>query len=101
MKSKRGYELPEGTGVYARYELGTPFYHITKHIKNLADAEPKHIFSHAQFCYYTYNPDERVWASSSARVFWECHPQFHPNATLFGILYSKLDMKNYIRNGVY
>jgi hypothetical protein len=95
MLSKRGYELPEGTGVYARYELCTPFYHITKHVNDISNADPKHIFSHGQFCYYSYDKDEQIWASCNTREFWECHPQFHPHATLFGILFSKLDIKNY------
>ena len=83
-----GYKLPRGTRVYFWDIDQYPTSHILK------DSYTYPIFS-PEYHTYVYMENDSLWATNIVRDYWKRNPQFHPNATLFDILYSKLDMKNY------
>jgi len=73
-----GYKLSMGTEVYAYQCSHTVILYKVCKI-NLLN-------------YYIFDPHDRLYATETARWFWEKYPESHPHATLFEILSKKLDI---------
>jgi len=43
---------------------------------------------------FIFDPYDGLYATANARKFWERYPETHPHATLFIMLYKKLEIGN-------
>jgi hypothetical protein len=43
--------------------------------------------------YFIYDYSDGLWATEWAREIWEKHPHCHPHASLFTLLYKKLELE--------
>jgi len=76
-----GFDLPKNTLVY--YYVGTkPTLTRINGYTNIR------IF---KFIFDSY---DGLYATANARKFWKLHPETHPHATLFIMLYKKLEIGN-------
>ena len=79
METRIGHELPYDTDVYAwSFRFNQPT--LTKKVDYLK---------------YILEPRDGAWASCAVRGFWEMHPEHQPYSSLFGILYKKLEIRQY------
>ena len=81
--AKKGSGLPEGTTVYmANFGKSSHVWQST--IKRRYD--PFRIDLE-----YIFDPADGLWATTHVRALWEQHPHLHPHASLFTLLYKKLE----------
>jgi len=76
-----GYDLPTSTFVY----VYAGQYTVLKVKSN------KYGFAYLK---YHFNLQDELYATESVREYWKRYPEKHPHATLFEILYKKLEIGN-------
>ena len=90
---RRGSELPEGTVVYI-----TGFVKAFRVWQSTIKRQYNPFRTDLE---YTFDPKDELWATKQVREIWDEHPCRHPYCTLFGILYKKLEIRNYCVSKLY
>ena len=86
MYAKKGNELPIDTVVY----FGGGF---TDSISNLSVLPCKiGSYSWKDTISCIFDPNDGLWATQYARMIWKTNHELHPHASLFEILYKKLEI---------
>jgi len=80
-----GCKLPEGTLVYVYFTSNN--YFLGNTVRRIA------LCGFSFLNNYIFDPQDELYATEGVRSYWKLHPELHPHATLFEMLYKKLDIK--------
>ena len=82
MDKKIGNELP----------IGTIIYYFNDSLKATYRVKLDRPHNTGFRLFYIFDPKDGLWASENLRKIWECNPERHPQCSLFGMLYKKLEI---------